>query len=286
VTDTLERLRATEARLQEAIQGNLDTIASAEASLEAEHNRRASADANFRKQVADLSEALAALAEARTILESVAGTDLSTLGFSFIQTQHRRLTRQLSLIQAKVANLRMKTSPMAVYIKQLVQIAQDAEVAAEASGSASINADLFDRIFQIIQDFDAAMRRERDEVEAANEEDARISKETVDSLTNTIDVTRSALAQNQHSLEDTRANITLNEAELAALEGSLEEARGNLHALIRAFEARSEALNGYIDRLERDVDVLERALVYVRSQNSEAALSVEANASAEVGVEA
>jgi peptidoglycan hydrolase CwlO-like protein len=252
-------------RLEAAIQGNLEAIKAAQSAHDDEVARRAAAKAAYEQTVVDIAGALVAVSEAREILERIQSADLTTTGFSFVQVQRKKFAKQLSLIQEKISRLHIKTSPMPFYVKELIQIAQDAD-AADASG---VNAEIFVRIFALLTDFDGALRAESAATVAANEADATLSASTLALLEETIAAQQTALALNQETLATTKETIASLQEQLANLNASLDEANENLNSLNAAWTSRSATLQGYIKRLEGDIDVLERALVFVKSQNHE-----------------
>jgi len=249
---------ASQARLEAAIAANIQAINEAEASTTSEVTRRAQAEAGYLKHAQDVLNALGSLSEARAILEQIQAADLATVGVSFIQTHKRKLGKQLALVQETISNMNLKTSPMSYYLKELIQIAQDGE---------HVNADIFARIAALVEEFTQTLTQEREDTLQANDDDRVASESLLATLANTIAAQTDDLNNNQASHAAVVATLGSLRATLASLQSDLATNQNDLAALIAAWEVERATQEGYIARLDRDVDVLGRAEAYVSAQN-------------------
>jgi len=252
-----------ETDLEGAIENNNNAINEDTERTNAEVARRqANQEANA-ESVANINEALQALADAEELLEEIRGLDL-TAGSSFVQVHKKKFAKALSLVQTKMSKTKLKTTSTHVYIKQLVQIAQDVEA------QATVNSDILDLISVLVDNIQKELGDERDQVIAADAADQEASDAVLANLAATLENSRNQLAQNQALLADTQANIENLESTIASTEDSLQSAEEHLETVESDYASQSQTLKGYIERLQLDLDVLQRAVVFVQSQFNEA----------------
>jgi len=255
----LENNQNAAANLQAAIDANVNAINDATAAIDAENQRRAAAHAAYQQHISNVNQAVGAIQDAQSVLQEIRDADL-TVGGSFLQMQKKKFTKSLSLVQKKLSKVMLRTSPTEVYIKELVQIAQDVEA------QATVNADLIDQISVLLETFKQSLLQEAADAQAADDEDESQSQNALGLLDDTVATQRASLSDNQGQLANVEGAIDALEGQIANLEQNEQDAEDNLANIEANFAQQSEILGGYIRRLSIDIDVLERALVFVQTE--------------------
>jgi hypothetical protein len=185
----LETEIETRDRLEDLIAASSKAIDDAQDAIVAENQRRDEIRAANAQKVADLSEAIAACEEALKLLQEIKEKDLTKTGLSLVQTASNKIKSQVSKITTKLTKINLNGS-IAPMVKMLVEIAQE-----------GVNAELIDKIAQLIRELRDSLIQEREDVKGADAADEAYHTNTINTLNARIEAETSSLNRNSEALE-------------------------------------------------------------------------------------